>query len=147
MGSATQNWSIKKVEIVCGPGPYKIQDPESKIENPKHKFQNPKNPTSKIPNSKSPKILKSKIQKSKKSKFKCSALLNQLSKELQSPQSEREMDRGYSFNFFFQRQCWEQNKEYPEGLIWFRLEGLIYCPFTILDLRRVQPQGAPVPDP
>ena len=54
MGPATQNWSTKKVEIVCGPGPYKIQDPEAKIENPRNKLQNPKSPTSKTPNSKSP---------------------------------------------------------------------------------------------
>ncbi len=40
IGSATQNWSTKKVEIVCGQGPYKIQVPESKIETTKNKFQN-----------------------------------------------------------------------------------------------------------
>ena len=57
MGSATQNWSTKQEEIVCGQGPYNIQDPESKIENPKNKFQNP-NP--KIPN---PKFQNTKFQK------------------------------------------------------------------------------------
>ena len=113
-GVCNQNWSTKKVEIVCGPGPYKIQDPESKIENPKNKFRNPKNPTSKIPNSKSPKILKSKIQKSKKSKFKCSALLNQFSKELLSPQSEREMDRGYSFSIFFKDNAGSKTRNTPK---------------------------------
>ena len=40
IGSATQNWSTKKVEIVCGQGPYKIQVPETKSENTENKFQN-----------------------------------------------------------------------------------------------------------
>ena len=58
MGSATQNWSTKQVEIVCGQEPCNIQDPESKIENPKNKFQNPNHP--KIPN---PKFQNTKFQK------------------------------------------------------------------------------------
>ena len=57
MGSATQNWSTKQVEIVCGQEPCNIQDPESKskIQKTNFKIQIIQDPKSKIPKYKVPK--------------------------------------------------------------------------------------------
>ena len=114
MGSLTQNWSTKQVEIVCGQGPCNIQDPESKIENPKNRFQNP-NP--KIPN---PKFQNTKFQKIQ---IQVLSIFEPIFKGTPVPSFCKGYGQGDIRSNFLQRQSWEQNKEYPEGLKWFKGEG------------------------
>ena len=120
MGSATQNWSTKQVEIVCGQGPCNIQDPESKIENPKNTIQNP-NP--KIPN---PKFQNTKFQKIQ---ILVLSIFEPIFKGTPVPHSERDMDMGDIRSKFLQRQCCEQNTEHPEGLKWFKGLGSKMIPW------------------
>ena len=103
-GSATQNWSTKQVEMVCGQGPCNIQDPESKIENPKNKIPNP-NP--KIPN---PKFQNTKFQKIQ---ILVLSIFEPIFKGTPVPHSERDMDRGIFVQNFFKDNAGSKTQNTP----------------------------------
>ena len=105
MGSLTQNWSTKQVEIVCGQGACNIQDPESKIENPKNRFQNP-NP--KIPN---PKFQNTKFQKIQ---IQVLSIFEPIFKGTPVPSFWKDMDTGIFVQNFFKPKAGSKTQNTPK---------------------------------